>query len=210
MVFLLVPGILGGKNGFVRNVTIWRRVLWPVSALVIAVLFLTAPAQAQSPPGCTDNGVILGLQPDRTATSNNQTVTYTVTLGNGPFPACDVSINGIQGFCPDSGGNPTQDSTLFDITTTLPPSTTPFDVGTFQCKVTVDPGVQSATASAEIVSGTVSTESGLDIDGFSQSAAVTVITTPQQIPTLSGWAMAGLAVLLAIAGAFVLRRTRAA
>ena len=181
-----------------------------ILSVAIVALSFTVPVEAsQSPPDCTTDAVALGITANPTTILNNQTVMYTVTLGNGPFPACDAGQITIQGFCPDTSGNPTIPSTLFSITSLAAPTAT-FDVGSFQCKVTVDQGVTTATAS-DTLNGVLHDDPASDDPiTITQTAAVIVTSTgPPQIPTLSGPVMVLLAVFLALAGGIALRRKRA-
>ena len=209
MSFLRLPGIL--RQGHYRNYVAIRTVATRlILSVAVVALGFTLPVEASvSPPDCTTDAVSLGIQASPTTIINNQTVTFTVTLGNGPFPACDASQITIQGFCPDSTGNPTIPSQLFNITT-LAAGTPTFDVGSFQCKVTVDTGVTTATGS-DVLNGVLHDDPATDDPiSITQTATVSISATPpSQIPTLSGPVMALLALFLAVAGAVALGRKRA-
>jgi len=208
MIFRRLPGIL--REGYERNHHGMRTLaMWLILGVAVTALGIAVAVEAsQSPPDCTTDAVSLGIQVSPKTIINGQTVTFMVTLGNGPFPACDAGQITIQGFCPDSTGNPTIPSQLFNITT-LAAGTPTFDVGSFQCKVTVDP-VTTATGS-DVLNGVLHNDPASDAAiSITQTASVSISAVPpSQIPTLSGPVMALLAVFLAVAGAVALSRKRA-
>ena len=208
MVFRQLPGIL--RRGFHRTHHTTRTLaMWLILGAGVAAIGIAVAVEAsQSPPDCTTDGVALGIKASPTTIINNQTVMFTVTLGNAPFPACDAGQITIQGFCPDATGNPTIPSQLFNITT-LAAGTPTFDVGSFQCKVTVDP-VTTATGS-DVLNGVLHNDPASDTPiSITQTATVSISAIPpSQIPTLSGPVMVLLALFLAVAGAVALSRKRA-
>jgi hypothetical protein len=170
---------------------------------------------SQSPPGCTTNSVALDLGKSVSGLiTNGQTVTYTVILGNAGGPSCDAGNISIQGFCPDTSGNPTILKTTFPTIPSLPASTPDFTVGTFQCVVTVNAGVTTAQAK-DSLTGVLHDLPAVD-DPFSITKTVSVFLEntppppppPNQIPTLSEWVMIMFAVFLVLAGGVALRRKR--
>jgi len=209
MAFPLTPGIQ--RQGHHRNHRKVRNLArWLILSVAVAAVGIVVAVEAsQSPPDCTTDAVALGIKASPTTIVNNQTVMFTVTAANGPFPACDAGQITIQGFCPDSTGNPTIPSQLFNITT-LAAGTPTFDVGSFQCKVTVDTAVTTATGS-DVLNGVLHNDPESDAPiSITQTASVTISAVPpSQIPTLSGPVMVLLAVFLAIAGAVALSRKRA-
>jgi hypothetical protein len=174
---------------------------------------------SQSPAGCTNNGVALDLQKSVSGLiTNGQTVTYTVVLGNGGGASCDAGNIAIQGFCPDTSGNPTILKTTFATIPSLPAPTADFTVGTFQCVVTVGAGVTFAQAK-DTLSGVLHDSTVTDdAMTITKTVSVNLESTPppppppppDQIPTLSEWVMIMLAAFLALVGVVALRRKRIA
>jgi hypothetical protein len=181
-----------------------------LGAALVVLSFVVPALASESPAGCTSNGVTLGIQANPTTIPNHQSVTFTVTLGNGSFPPnCDAGGISIQSFCPDTTGNPNIPDTLFSVTS-LAADTPAFQVGTFQCTVSVNPGVTSATGgvmAAGVIHDDPATDNPFTLD---QTTAVTVTTSTAAVPTLSGVAMVVLVVFLVLAAAFTLRRKRTA
>ena len=195
------------------------RTAWLALTLGVALLIGGSPAEAsQNPAGCTNNGVALDLQKSVSGLiTNGQTVTYTVVLGNGAGASCDAGNIVIQGFCPDTSGNPTILNTTFATIPNLPAPTADFTVGTFQCVVTVNAGVTFAQAKDTLTG--VLHDSPVTDDAMSISKTVSVNLDvppppppppppPEQIPTLSEWVMIMLAAFLALVGVAALRRKR--
>lgn len=175
---------------------------------------------SQNPPACTNNGVTVDLQKSVAGLiTNGQTVTYTVTLANGGGASCDAGNIAIQGFCPDANGNPTILNTTFPTIASLPAPTPVFTVGTFNCVVSVIPGVTVATAE-DTLTGVLHDLPAID-DPMTQTKTVSVSLEstpppppppppPDTIPTLSEWVMIMLAAFLALVGVVALRRKRIA
>ena len=194
----------------------WSRATCLVLALGVALLIGGSPAEAsQIPPGCTNNGVNLDLQKSVSGLiTNGETVTYTVVLGNGAGASCDAGNIVIQGFCPDASGNPTILKTTFATIPNLPAPTADFTVGTFDCVVTVNPGVVFAQAKDTLTG--VLHDSTVTDDPMAIAKTVSVNldnplpppSPPNQIPTLSEWVMIMFAVFLVLAGGVALRRKR--
>jgi hypothetical protein len=188
-----------------------------VLALGVALLIGGSPAEAsQNPPGCTNNGVALDIQKSVPGLiTNGQTVTYTVTLGNGAGASCDAGNIVIKGFCPDTSGNPTILNTTFATIPNLPASTPVFTVGTFDCVVTVNAGVAVATAKDTLTGVLHDLPAVDDPMAISKTLSVSLEVPlppppppPNQIPTLSEWVMIMFAVFLVLAGGVALRRKR--
>jgi len=219
MAFSGYPKMSGRNNPLIGKPRMWSSAMCLVLALGVALLIGGSPAEgSQVPPGCTNNGVALDIQKSVPGLIiNGQTVTYTVTLGNGAFPSCDAGNIVIQGFCPDASGNPTiltPPTPPFVIIPNLPAPTAGFTVGTFDCVVTVNPGVVFAQAK-DTLTGLLH-DSPVTDDPMTISKTVSVNLDnplpppppPSQIPTLSEWVMIMFAVFLALAGGVALRRKR--
>jgi hypothetical protein len=183
--------------------------------LALALLAINSPSFAsQSPAGCNTNGVAIDIQKSATNINNGDTVTYTVTLDNGASPSCDAANIAIQGFCPDSSGNPTVSAVVFPTIASLPAPSTTRTVGSFNCVVTVSDGVTTAIA-REQLSGILH-DNPVHDDVLSILKDVSVVVTaaptpptpkpPNTIPTLSEWVMIMLAVLLVAVSAIELRK----
>ena len=119
----------------------------------------------------------------------------------------------IKGFCPDASGNPNSTPVVtFPTIPTLAVPTASFTVGTFQCVINVSPGIISPTAQATL-SGSLQDNPQQD-DPFSILKTVSVIVAqqpnppppPNQVPTMSGWAMILFVGFMIALGAFMLRR----
>jgi len=183
--------------------------LWLALGAALVLLAFAVPALAtESPDGCTSNGVFVGIQANVSTILNHQTVTYTVTIGNGTFPPnCDAGNINIQSFCPDATGNPNIPDQLFSVTS-LAADTPSFEVGTFQCTIGVNTNVTTAVAGV-MASGVIHDDPSSDNPFIiSQNTPVTVVAA--QVPTLSGPGMVVLVVLLVLAAAVTLRRKRTA
>jgi uncharacterized repeat protein (TIGR01451 family) len=187
-----------------------------VFGLALVLLMASSPAGAhQNPPGCNTNGLGTDIQKSATVIENGDVVTYTITLSNGAAPSCDVTNVQIRGFCPDATGQPTVLTKVFPPIPSLPAPTATFQVGTFQCTVTVNPGVVTAIA-RETVSGLLHDNPVFD-DALSVQKDVSVIISsapppppppppPQRIPTMSQWAMGAFVVFMVLAAAWVMRK----
>jgi hypothetical protein len=186
-----------------------------VLGLAVVLLLATSPATAhQNPPNCNTNGLGTDIQKSATTIENGDLVTYTITLSNGAFPSCDVSNVQIQGFCPDAAGQPTVLTKVFPIIPSLPAPTGTFQVGTFDCTVTVNPGVITAIA-RETVTGLLHDNPNFD-DALAVQKDVSVIISegppppppppPQRIPTLSQWVMGVFVIFMVLAAAYVMRK----
>ena len=165
---------LDRDNALCRTLRKWPRTSLGVLALGVALLIGSSPAEAsQSPPACTNNGVSLDLRKGASGSIvSGQIVTYTVVLENGVFPSCDAGTIVIQGFCPDLSGNPTILTKTFPPIPSLTVPTPAFTVGTFDCAVTVNPGVNAAQAK-DTISGVLHDNIFQD-DPFSVSKTVSV------------------------------------
>ena len=205
------------NNPLTGKPRVWSQAACLVLALGVALLIGGSPVEAtQSPANCTNNGVALDLQKSVPGLiTNGQTVTYTVTLGNGAGATCDAGNIVIKGFCPDLTGSPTILKTTFTTIPNLPAPTTVFTVGTFDCVVTVNAGVTFAQAKDSltgVLHDSTVTDDPMDI---SKTVSVILDVPPpppphQGIPTLSEWVMIMFAVFLALAGGVALRRKRIA
>jgi uncharacterized repeat protein (TIGR01451 family) len=192
-----------------------------VLVLGVALVIGGSLAEAsQSPAGCSANGVALDLIKSAAGTvTNGETVTYTVNLGNGGGASCDASNIVIKGFCPDASGNPTILNKTFPTISSLPNPTTGFTVGTFDCVVSLNDGLSTATA-RDSLTGLLHDNTLVDDQmSISKDLSVNVALTPpppppppppDTIPTLSEWVMIMLAAFLVLVGVVALRRKRIA
>jgi cysteine-rich repeat protein len=116
---------------------------------VIVSAFLPASAH-QNPANCTGNNLELRLLKNKTEIVNGETVHYTVNVRNDALGACDIDNATVKFTCPAPDGTPTGAATVCATGASylagFPPTTT----CEVDCVVTVNPGVVSAQAKAEV------------------------------------------------------------
>ena len=207
------------NNPLTGKPRVWSQAACLVLALGVALLIGGSPVEAtQSPANCTNNGVALDLQKSVPGLiTNGQTVTYTVVLGNGGGASCSAGNIVIQGFCPDTSGNPTILNVTYPTVANLPAPTAVVTLPTFSCVVNLTAGLTTAVARASLTGLLHDNPNADDLLSVSKDLSVLVDNPPpppppppNQIPTLSEWVMIMFAIFLALAGGWALRRKRIA
>jgi hypothetical protein len=208
--------MLDRENPSTGNWMMTSRTACLVLSLAVALLAMNGPVgAAQIPDGCTQNGVLINIEKSATNINNGDTVTYTVSVGNGDFPpTCQTVNNKVQGFCPGPDGNPSATPIVtFPTISMLPAPTATFDVGTFDCVVTVNPGVTNPRAAATLSGDLQDNPNQNDPFTLLKTVSVIVATPPpppskdlSAIPTLSEWVFILLAVFVALVGVATLRK----
>ena len=145
-------------------------------ACAIALLGGSGPAGAhQSPAGCTGNSINLDIARTPAQITNGQNVTYTLSVRNDASGACDVTNAAVTFNCPAPDGTPTGPLQTVVTGQSYPAGTAPVNIGTKICTVTVNPGVISAQAKADLsgVLHDVLIDNTPDVDPDAASASKT-------------------------------------
>src|SRR5262245_10377157 len=128
-----------------------RRALGLAAVMILAGLLSASHVTAhQSPTGCTGNNLGLDLLKHKTQIVSGDTVHFTVNVRNDAPQACDVTGANATFTCPGANGSPTGASTVCATGDSFPAGLPPTTICEVDCVVTVNPGVSSAQAKAEV------------------------------------------------------------
>jgi cysteine-rich repeat protein len=135
-----------------------------VAVIVSAFLLSAIPASAhQNPANCTGNNLNLDLLKNKTQIVSGEIVHYTVNVRNDAAGACDIDNSTVTFTCPAADGTSTGPATTCTSGATFLAGFPPTTVCQVDCTVTVNPGVASAQAKAE-VHGTLHDNPANDFD----------------------------------------------
>jgi hypothetical protein len=152
--------------------------------MLVASLMAATPASAQrhSPPGCTDNDLLLSTGRDRPSGvySSGEIVTYSVSITNQGARACDVEQVNVFIRFPGPDGRPAGPQTRVTTNAAYPAGTPKVIIGTFTHRLVLNPGVTRAQAEATITSGLLQVlPNGLD--PFDRYNTVSLLIAPPSL-----------------------------
>jgi hypothetical protein len=173
--------------------------------LLIALAMVAAAEGSQVPPGCSKDGVALDIIKSATLVNNGDVVTFGVIVGNVQSPdSCDTSDVHVTGFCPDSSGQPSVITKVFPVIPNLNVGTNLFTLGSFDCKINLVEGQQTAIARATLVG--MLHDNPVRDDAFAISKDLSILVAagpppPPAIPTMREWVLMLLTMLVLGVGA---------
>ena len=118
---------------------------------LLFVLLPSAPASAQTPPGCAANGLTVTTAWSPAQGRLGLESKFTVSVAQSGALACDVSGVTIRVALPGSDGQPAATGTVVVQNATYPSTQTSTTVATLPWTVALNPGVTVATARVDLV-----------------------------------------------------------